>query len=104
MEFRKMLRIMIRTSGGAKSERGKSLVRDILDLCKSEGIIGAVVIQCLHGYGDRDYQPSILRGIHELPQVIEIVDEPAVIREFLPKLKNLVGSQGLITLEEVLTF
>ncbi|RMG20829.1 MAG: DUF190 domain-containing protein [Methanobacteriota archaeon] len=101
MELRKMLRVIIRLPGGKKSKGSHSLVKEVLKLCKEEGIIGATVIQSIYGYGDKDYEISILRGIGDLPQVIEIVDEPIVIRTLLPKLKELIESTGLITIDEV---
>ncbi len=101
MELRKMLRVTIRLPGGKKSKGSKSLAKSVLELCKKEGIIGATVTQSIFGYGDKDYEISILRGIGDLPQVIELVDEPIVIRELLPKLKELIGDSGLITVDEV---
>lgn len=100
MELRKMLRIMVRIPGGSRI-KGTSLSKIITDECSKEGILGATIMQALFGYGEKEYRPHLLRGVGELPQIVEIIDEPAMLRQFLPKLKQIVGDQGLITLEEI---
>lgn len=101
MELRKMLRVTIRVPGGKRGEHNKTLVRSVLDLCKDEGIIGASVVQAIHGYGDTDYEISILRGIGDLPKIVEIVDEPLIVKRLIPKIKKIIGENGLITIDEV---
>lgn len=101
MELRKMLKLQIRVPGDKKKE-GKNLTSNILDLCRNYDIIGASVIRTIYGYGEHEYQPHILKGVTNLPQVIEVIDTPQKILRILPKLKHLIDEDGLITIEEVL--
>ena len=100
MELRKMLKMLVRVPSSAK-KKGKSLTKLILDLCKKEGILGATVTNAIHGYGETDYPPHILRSVGDLPVIIEIIDDPHLIQNLLPKIKGIVGDRGLITIEEV---
>ncbi|MCY3414251.1 MAG: DUF190 domain-containing protein [Candidatus Heimdallarchaeota archaeon] len=100
MKTRKMLKVEIRIPGNAK-HKGKSLSSEIIQLSKNNGILGATMIQAMLGYGEKEYKPNILRGLPDLPKLIELVDDPQLIRLFLPKLKDMVGEKGLITITEV---
>ncbi len=99
MRLRKMLKILIRIPGNVRI-KGENLSKKIIDECNHEKILGASVIQSIYGYGERKYEPHILRGIGDLPLIIEIIDEPMIIERFLVKLKNIVQDHGLITVEE----
>ncbi len=101
MELRKMLKMEIRIPG-SKKKSGKTLTKTILDKCRQEQVLGAVVLRSVYGYGEHEYQPHAIRGLAELPVIIEIVDEPQTILRILPILKNIVQDDGLITIEEVL--
>lgn len=96
-----MIRVQIRIPGSIKIS-GKPLAQAILDVCRKESILGATVIRCDFGYGEHEYKQHILRSLTDLPQLIEIVDEPEEIMRLLPVLKKLVQDNGLITIEEVL--
>ena len=102
MELRKLIRVQIRIPGD-KKRSGKSLTQAILDVCRKESVLGATVVRCDFGFGEHEYKPHALRSLTDLPQLIEIVDEPEEIMHLLPKLKVVVENDGLITLEEVLT-
>lgn len=101
MDFRRLLRIQIRIPGD-KKRSGKSLTQAILDACRKESILGATVVRCDFGFGEHEYKQHALRSLTDLPQLIEIVDEPEEILHLLPALKELVQNDGLITIEEVL--
>ncbi len=101
MELRKMLKVEIRLPGG-KKRSGKTLAKIILEKCQQEQVLGAVVLRSIYGYGEHEYQTHVIRGLAELPVLIEIVDEPQVILRILPELKEIVQEEGLITIEEVL--
>ena len=101
MDLRRMLRIQVRIPGD-KKRSGKTLTQAILDECRKESILGATVVRCDFGYGEHEYKQHVLRSLTDLPQIIEIVDEPEEILYLLPKLKELVQEDGLITIEEVL--
>ena len=95
-----MLKILIRVPSSAKL-KGNSLTKLILDLCKKEGILGATVTNAIHGYGETDYRPHILRSVGDLPVIIEIIDDPHLIQKLAPKIKSIVEDRGLVTIEEV---
>src|SRR5579859_5587972 len=63
---------------------------------------GATVLRGPMGFGhsSRLHTAKILRLSEDLPIVIEIVDEEAKIKDFLPMLETIMGS-GLVTLEKV---
>ena len=101
MELRKMLKVMIRLSGGKRRDN-KPLVTLVLDICRKESILGATVTQCVFGYGETEYRSRALRSLKDLPVIIEIVDDPIAIQELVPKLKAIIAEDGLITIEEVM--
>lgn len=101
MDFRRLLRVQIRIPGD-KKRSGKTLTQAILDACRKESILGATVVRCDFGFGEHEYKQHALRSLTDLPQLIEIVDEPEEILHLLPVLKELVQNDGLITIEEVL--
>jgi uncharacterized protein len=61
---------------------------------------GATVLRGIMGFGanSRVHTAKILRISEDLPIIIEIVDRPDRIEEFLPELDKMIG-EGLITLE-----
>ena len=65
------------------------------------GLAGATVLRGFAGYGAsrRLHHAGILRLAEDLPLVVEIVDEEARLRAFLPQLAGVV--KGPITLERV---
>ena len=98
--MRKMLKVLIRVPGNVKKQ-GKKLSNHILHFCEEQGVLGAIVMQGSSAYGEKGYKASILRGMVELPQIIEIIDDPVVIQQVIPKLKEMVENYGLMTIEEV---
>jgi PII-like signaling protein len=61
---------------------------------------GATVLRGIMGFGadSRMYTAKVLRLSEDLPIVVEIVDTPERIAEFLPELDRMIN-EGLITLE-----
>ncbi len=94
-----LLRIFI---GEHDSWEGKPLYDAIVRKAREEGLAGATVLRGLEGFGkhSRIHTAKILRLSEDLPMVVEIVDKPERIQEFLPVLDKMVGD-GLITLEKV---
>lgn len=100
MKLRKMLRVQIRIPGNIRVQ-GKPLEKAILEECREEAVLGATVIRSAFGYGEHEYRSSALRGLGDLPLFIEIVDDPQMVQNVLPRIKELVGDHGLITIDEV---
>jgi PII-like signaling protein len=81
---------------------GRPLYQEIIDRARSAGLSGATAVRGLQGFGDSGLLRSaglIGRGGFE-PVRIEIADDPARVRAFLPELDRLLGS-GLIVLKTV---
>jgi hypothetical protein len=77
----------------------------IVQEAKKTGLAGATVFKGILSFGrsSRIHTAKILRLSEDLPLVIEIVDEAAKIKAFLPFLDNLFESTkcgGLITIEK----
>jgi PII-like signaling protein len=94
-----LLRIFI---GESDKYGRKPLHEVIVELARERGMAGATVLRGLLGFGahSRIHTTKILRLSEDLPIVIEIVDKPERIEEFLPLLDEMIG-EGLITLEPV---
>lgn len=94
-----LLRIFI---GESDKLGGRPLSEAIVEAARKRGMAGATVLRGTLGFGahSRIHTAKILRLSEDLPIVIEIVDKPERIAEFLPELDEMIG-EGLITLEKV---
>ena len=73
-----------------------------MDEARRKGLAGATVLRGTLGFGASSliHTAKILRLSEDLPMVVEIVDKPERIAEFLPDLDTLI-TEGLVTLERV---
>jgi len=94
-----LLRIFI---GESDKHHGRPLYEVIVEEARRRGLAGATVLHGTTGFGasSRIHTAKILRISEDLPMVIEIVDKPERIAEFLPVLDEIV-TEGLVTLERV---
>ena len=94
-----LLRIFI---GESDRFKGRPLVEAIVNRARERGMAGATVLHGTMGFGahSRMHTAKILRLSEDLPVVIEIVDKPERIEEFLPELEGMID-EGLVTLEKV---
>jgi len=94
-----LLRIFI---GEADKHGGRALYEVIIEEARHQGLAGATVLRGVLSFGasSRIHTAKILRLSEDLPIIIEIVDKPERIAQFLPRLDEIIGS-GLITLERV---
>jgi len=92
-----LLRIFI---GESDRFHGKPLYEAIVQEARARGMAGATVLRGIMGFGahTRMHTAKILRLSEDLPIVVEIVDKPERIAEFLPELDNMI-EEGLVTLE-----
>ncbi len=88
--------------GEGDKVRGRPAYMAIVEEARRRSIRGATVLRGIMGYGagSRIHSAAILRLSEDLPIIIELVDEEARIRGFLPWLEEVLGG-GLITLEKV---
>jgi PII-like signaling protein len=97
-----LLRIFI---GESDKHGHRPLYEVIVEEARRRGMAGATVLKGTLGFGadSRMHTAKILRLSEDLPIVIEIVDKPERIAEFLPDLDKMI-TEGLITLEKVQVF
>ena len=96
-EEAELLRIFI---GESDHYQGKPLYEVIVLEARKRGMAGATVLRGIMGFGadSRVHTAKILRLSEDLPIIVEIVDNPERIAEFLPELDKMI-KEGLITLE-----
>jgi PII-like signaling protein len=94
-----LLRIFI---GESDRWEGKPLYERIVEEARQRGMAGATVTRGLMGFGahSRLHTAKLLRLSEDLPILVEIVDTPEKIADFLPQLDQMIG-EGLVTLEKV---
>ncbi|MFH0809179.1 MAG: DUF190 domain-containing protein [Pseudomonadota bacterium] len=94
-----LLRIFI---GESDKSGGRPLYEVIVEAARGRGMAGATVVRGVLGYGanSRIHTAKILRLSEDLPLVVEIVDKPERIEDFLPELDAMI-QEGLVTLEKV---
>ena len=93
-----LLRIFI---GESDRYDGKPLYEWLVIKAKEHGLAGATVLRGLMGFGanSRIHTSKILRLSLDLPIVVEIVDTPKKIKEYLACVEDVV-TEGLVTLEK----
>lgn len=92
-----LLRIFV---GESDRFEGRPLYEAIVRQARQRGMAGATVLRGVMGFGahSRMHTAKILRLAEDLPMIVEIVDTPERIAEFLPKLDAMIA-EGLVTLE-----
>lgn len=94
-----LLRIFI---GESDHYQGRPLYEAVVMKARELHMAGATVLRGPMGYGrsSRLHSAKLLRLSEDLPIVVEIVDSPEKIGEFIPALEGMIGS-GLVTVEKV---
>jgi PII-like signaling protein len=94
-----LLRVFI---GESDKHHGRPLYEVLVEQARRRGLAGATVVRGTLGFGasSRIHTAKILRLSEDLPMVVEIVDKPERIAEFLPELDSMI-TEGLVTLERV---
>lgn len=98
-EQAEVIRIFI---GEADKHNGKPLYEVIVSEARRRGMAGATVLRGIMGFGANSHlhTSKILRLSEDLPIVIEIIDHPESIQEFLPWLDEVVDD-GMVVIEDV---
>ena len=73
-----------------------------MEAARAQHLAGATVLRGYLGYGahSRIHSAKILRLSEDLPIVVEIVDAPEKIDDFLPILDEMMA-EGMVTVEQV---
>ncbi len=87
--------------GEAAQHDGKPLYECLVNEARRRGMAGATVTRGFMGFGANSllHTAKLLRLSEDLPVIVEIVDTPARIADFLPVAEALV-SEGTIVVEE----
>lgn len=102
--MKRMLKLTVRIRN-RDSHDGKNIEDLLLGVYKDSGISGATVLQGVRGFGARGVSRVDVLGLSvNLPLIIETIDEYQKVERILAKVKEIVGTNGLITLEEVNVF
>jgi PII-like signaling protein len=93
-----LLRIFI---GERNKYKGRPLYEWIVLQAKQMGLAGATVVRGMMGFGanSRIHTSKILRLSEDLPIIVEIVDTPEKLTQFLNHIDSAIG-EGLATLEK----
>ena len=93
-----LLRIFV---GERSRYEGRPLYEWIVLQAKQRGLAGATVLRGMMGFGanSRIHTSKILRLSEDLPIVIEMVDTPQKLTDFLNHIDAAIG-EGLATLEK----
>ncbi len=88
--------------GNSDTWHGRNLVTAIVEKCLELGVAGATATVGVMGFGktSRIHRAHLIGISEDLPERIEIVDQPERIEKLLPALEELVQG-GLIVLEDV---
>ena len=87
--------------GANDSHAGEPLVDAIVRRAREAGLAGATALRGVAGFGLASHIHRVdLALSHDLPIVIEIIDEAAKIDAFLPELQQMITT-GLVTRETV---
>jgi PII-like signaling protein len=80
----------------------KSIEKTLLDLLRANKIWGATVWSGVDGFGKRGKAIRKVEGItFDSPIMIEVVDEGERLEPLLTEIRQIVGDNGLVTLQEV---
>jgi PII-like signaling protein len=94
-----LLRIFINESDRLD---GRPLYEAIVRSARDAGLAGATALRGVEGFGARNriHSVRVLHLSEDVPIVVEILDRPEAIAQFLPRLDRMIGG-GVITLEKV---
>jgi PII-like signaling protein len=88
--------------GSADTWDGRNLAVAIVEKCRAMGMAGATVSRGVMGFGKHSviHKAHLLGLSDDLPEKVEVVDQPEEIERLLPVLDDMVGG-GLIVVEDV---
>ncbi len=96
--------VLLRIFLGSRDRVGGDALFDVVvRKAREAGIGGATVLKGFLGYGANSvvHHAGLFHLSQDLPVIIELIDEEAKIKAFLPALEGLLSGGGLITLETV---
>lgn len=101
MVAKKMLALTIRIKKNDQV-RSRRLESSLMDFFVKSGISGATVWAGVDGFGKRGRSKVQVEGITmNMPLVIEVVEERSLLEPLLVQIKQMVGDNGLVTVQDV---
>jgi uncharacterized protein len=92
------LTIRIKKNDEVGGKRLQTLIMDALVKAKVEG---ATVWTGVNGFGKRGKSTMHLEGVQvNMPLIIEVIDSQDKLEQLLPELKQIIGDNGLVTIQE----
>ena len=92
------LTIRIKKNDEVGGKRLQTLIMDFLMKAKVEG---ATVWTGVNGFGKRGKSTLHLEGVTvNMPLIIDVVDTQEKLEPLLPDLKQIIGDDGLVTIQE----
>jgi PII-like signaling protein len=81
---------------------GRPVYTEVVHRAHAAGLAGATVLRGIEGYGasSRIHTSRLLSLNEDMPVMVVVVDEPERVREFLPRVVEIV-TDGLVTVDEV---
>jgi len=80
---------------------GKRLEALLMDFLIKAGVCGATIWTGVDGFGKRGKSTLKLEGVTvNMPLIIEVIDEQSKLEPLLPELKQIVGDNGLVSIQE----
>jgi len=80
---------------------GKRLEALLMGFLIKAGVCGATVWTGVDGFGKRGKSTLKLEGVTvNMPLIIEVIDEQSKLEPLLPDLKQIVGDNGLVSIQE----
>ncbi len=96
----KMWQLMIRIKKNDEVG-GKRLEKLIMDCLQKAHIEGATAWTGVDGFGKRGKSTLRFEGVTvNMPLIIEVVDSQEKLEPLLPELKQIIGDDGLVTVQE----
>ncbi len=94
-----LLRVFI---GEEDKYKHKPLYEAIVEQARERGMAGGTVLKGCMGFGanSRMHTSKLLRISEDMPIIVEIIDKPERIAEFIPILDSIM-EEGLVTREQV---
>jgi uncharacterized protein len=93
------LTIRIRKNDELGHERLQEL---LMNLLQKDGIAGATIWTGVDGLGKRGRSKLHLEGVLvNMPMIIEVIDEQSKLQPLLPEIKQIIGDDGIVTIQEV---
>lgn len=80
----------------------KRLQELLLSFLQKQGVAGATIWTGVDGFGKRGRSRIHLEGVLvNMPMIMEVIDEQSKLQPLLPDIKQIVGDDGIVTIQEV---